>query len=79
MDAKQKHMEMLGYIVVGAFIVVIFLLVFVPIPEASKDVLFTLLGALVVQFKDVYSFWFGSSKSSAEKTELLTKKEEAPQ
>jgi len=77
MDAKQNHMEVLGYLVVGTFIMVILLLIFVPIPKASESVLFALLGALTVTFKDLYSYWFGSSKSSAEKTELLTKQAEA--
>lgn len=71
MDPKQKQMEILSYLVVGTFVMALVALIFVPIPSASKDVLLVLLGALVVQYKDTYSYYFGSSKSSADKTELM--------
>lgn len=36
-----------------------------------KDVLFTLLGALGAAFTQVVNYWLGSSKGSADKTNLL--------
>jgi hypothetical protein len=73
MDPKQKHMEVLAYIAVGAFISIVYMLMFVAIPSASENVLFTLLGALVMVFKDIYGYYFGSSKSSNDKTEMMAK------
>ena len=75
MDTKQQHMEILGYVAIGAFISIIFMLMFVPVPKESENVLFTLLGALVMVFKDIYGYWFGSSKSSADKTDMLVAKQ----
>ena len=37
-----------------------------------QNVLFTLLGALAAAFTQVINYWLGSSKGSADKTELLT-------
>ena len=55
---------------VGFFGVLASLLVFEP-PPGSKEVLFTMLGALSGAWVSVVSYYFGSSSGSARQTELL--------
>jgi len=44
------------------------------VPGENKDALYLVLGALLGSFTMVVSYFFGSSKGSAEKTQLLTDK-----
>jgi hypothetical protein len=46
-------------------------LLFVPIPEANKDLINIITGALLSTcIAQIYNYYFGSSKSSADKTDL---------
>lgn len=68
---KEYYMYVLGgLITLGIFSIIAFL-VFKPIPEANNELLYMLLGILAAKFSDVVSYFFGSSKGSADKTELL--------
>jgi hypothetical protein len=40
-------------------------------PEKNKDIGLLVVGALVAKFSDVVSYFFGSSKGSADKTEII--------
>lgn len=61
----------LAVLAIIGFMACILILFQTPIPEASKDVLLVLIGALVGVVKDVFGFYFGSSEGSARKTELM--------
>jgi CDP-diglyceride synthetase len=76
--AKEWMMYAFGALIVLAFFAAICLLTFVPMPQESKDALLILLGALAAQFKDVGGYFFGSSKSSADKNALLAEKQSEP-
>jgi len=73
MGFKDWYMYALGALIFGAFFVVLWLLIFNPIPEVNKDVLNIALGALVAKFSDVVAYFYGSSKGSSDKTEMLKK------
>ena len=75
---KERYMYVLGGVIVMGFFGSIVLLGLFEMPQGSKDALLILLGALTSQFKDVGSYFFGSSKSSADKNELLKSKPEQP-
>jgi hypothetical protein len=66
-------MYVLAGVVVVGFFAVVGILFFVDIPEGSKEVAFMLLGVLGAQFGAVCNYFFGSSKSSADKTQMLGK------
>lgn len=53
-------------------IVVILLLAPPQIDERTSGVLMTIVGVLIACLKDVYSFFFGSSKGSIDKDKTLT-------
>lgn len=61
-----------GLIVIGFFGLLISL-VHSQIPDANKDLLNLVVGALIGSFATVVGYFFGSSKGSAEKTELINK------
>jgi len=68
---KEIYMYVLGGFVVGVSAVIIAMLVFYPLPEVNKDIVNVALGALLGQAVTVVSYFFGSSKSSADKNEML--------
>jgi drug/metabolite transporter (DMT)-like permease len=74
-----KNIPMLiiaGFVVIGFFSLLI-LLIFIAIPETNKDILNLTIGALLGSFATVVQYWFGSSKGSADKTDLMRNKNEA--
>lgn len=74
--AKELYMYVLGAVIVLAIILVTGLLIIYPIPTQNHDIVLTVIGALVTAAITVITFFFGSSKGSADKTELLSKKNE---
>lgn len=75
MKAKDLFQYILGGLIVTGFFVLLYLLVSKDVPEVNRDLLNLIVGALIGSFATVVGYFFGSSKGSAEKTELLTKKE----
>jgi hypothetical protein len=53
-------------------------LCFVALPEGSTQAVFLLFGSLAGAFGSVVGYFFGTSKSSSEKTELLVRGNSAP-
>ena len=67
---NHKHSNMpailsgvLSMVIVG----IIYLLFYSPVPEGSKDVLFMLLGVVVKEWGGAMQYWFGTTRSSANK------------
>jgi len=71
MKNKDLAMYILGGLITIAFFVVIYLLIFVEIPQGNKDILNIILGALIAAFGGVVNYFYGSSSGSAAKTEML--------
>jgi multisubunit Na+/H+ antiporter MnhB subunit len=71
-NMKEIYMYVLGGFVVGISAMIVAMLVFYPLPETNKDIVNIALGALLGQGVTVISYFFGSSKSSADKNELLS-------
>lgn len=67
---NNKHSNMpavlsgvLSLVIVG----IIYLLFYTPVPEESKDVLFVILGAVMKEWGGAMQYWFGTTRSSANK------------
>lgn len=74
---RDTNLYVLAWVVVVGFFGLIGVLVFKQIPdsnEVAKVALPMLFGALIAGFKDVLGYFFGSSKSSSDKTKLLVAK-----
>ena len=70
-NAKEIYMYVLGALVILSLVAVCVQLIFHAVPPESKDALNIALGALVVMASSVVGYFYGSSKSSADKTEIM--------
>lgn len=71
MKVNNSFMYILGALITVCIIAVIGALLFVPVPEQNQRILDMCLGGLLVQFASVVNYFFGSSKGSADKTEMI--------
>jgi drug/metabolite transporter (DMT)-like permease len=73
---KDIYQYALGAIVVLGFFVLLYILMKSEIPSTNRDLLSLIIGALIGSFTTVISYFYGSSKGSAEKDILLRNKDE---
>ena len=76
MDIKptsNKATYFLATVIVAGFFALLAILIFRQLPPDSSGVIFMLFGALSAAFGAVVQYFFGSSKGSADKTEMLAK------
>ena len=64
-------MGVLSILILSGTFGLVYLLMYVPIPEKSHDIINVALGALLTAQGTVVSFYFGSSKSSRDKDQRL--------
>ena len=67
-------MYVLGGLVVFSFFTLLGLLIFQPIPETNNDVLYLAIGADIGFAGAVINYFYGSSKGSADKSDMINKK-----
>jgi len=70
---KQIFQYGLAALIFGALILVIVMLVVHAVPAENKDAMLILVGVLASAFTGVVTYFFGSSKGSADKNEMLKK------
>lgn len=68
---QQIFQYVLAGIIVLSVIAVIMVLIFADLAPSVRDALLILLGVLASGFMAVVNYFFGSSKGSADKNELL--------
>lgn len=73
MKAKDITQLVVGFMVMSAFVVVLWAVFKVEMPQANKDLALILLGVLASKFGDVVAYNFNSSKGSSEKTDIISK------
>lgn len=66
-------MYILGLALIVGFFWLLTSLVYQAIPEGNKDILNIAVGALIGMAMAVVNYFFGSSKGSADKNEMLKK------
>ena len=71
MKTKEVYMYAVGALIVAGIILITMFFLYRPMPEGNKEVLLLLIGAWLAKFSDVVAYFFGSSKSSSDKTALL--------
>lgn len=69
--AKEIYMYVLGALVVVSGFVLVWLLIFQAVPTSNERILDVGLGILLGQVTTVIGYFYGSSKSSADKTNLI--------
>jgi len=76
MQTKNLPMYILAALITVGFFAVLTLLIYMPVPEPNQRVLDMLLGTLATCFIAIVMYWFGSSKSSSDKTEIISRQNE---
>lgn len=71
---REANLYVLAWTVVVSFFITCGILIFVRMPEGQSNIVYMLLGTLGTGFITVLSYFFGSSKGSADKTTLLSEK-----
>jgi heme O synthase-like polyprenyltransferase len=74
MKAKDIFQYILGALIVIGFFVLLYVLVKAEIPKENKDLLNLVVGSLIGSFATVVGYFYGSSKGSADKNEMLLNK-----
>lgn len=77
-NAKDLFMYALGAIITMGIFTILALLVYQEIPEGNRDLMNLVVGSLLTSFAMVVGYFYGSSKGSADKSEMIdsTRKEE---
>lgn len=73
---KDIFQYILAALIIIGFFVLLYSLVHKELPEPNKDLLNLIIGALIGSFTTVVGYFFGSSKGSAEKTDIISKQNE---
>ena len=71
---RNALMLITGIVMLAAFLVIIYATLRIPIPDANRSAFDILLGAIMGSTGTIVTYYFGSSKSSADKNELLKQK-----
>jgi drug/metabolite transporter (DMT)-like permease len=69
-------MYLLGIIILIGFMALLGILIFIGIPEQNSELLYLAVGALITMAVGVVNYFYGSSKGSADKTEIMSKEKE---
>jgi len=78
MKVKDIPMLVLAGAVVVGFFALMYLLVYHAIPAENKEILNIVVGALIASFTAVVGYYFGSSKGSSDKNEMLKNQSPTP-
>jgi hypothetical protein len=75
-DARKNHKRsnMPAILSIGLTVIVcviVFLLFWLEPPEGAREVLYMLLGMVLKEWGGSMQYWFGTTRSSSEKTELI--------
>ena len=73
MRGKDIFQYVLGALITIGFFVLMVGLVYTAVPDINKDLLNLVAGALIGSFATIVGYFFGSSKGSADKNEMLNK------
>lgn len=70
---QQIFQYTLGAIIVIGFFIILVTVFSKEMPVSNKEIGLLVIGALIAKFGDVVSYFYGSSKGSSDKNELLNK------
>lgn len=75
-NARLEHKEsfmpaMLSCLLTVFIIAIVYLLFYVTMPDGSKEVLYMILGIILKEWGSSMQYWFGTTRSSADKNKLL--------
>lgn len=72
-DLAKNTSYILDFLIVGAAVVLTFIILFVTIPTGNKEIIYTMFGSLWTYTGVVINFHRGTSAGSVRKTDMLAK------
>ena len=70
---RDIYTYLLGAILIAGFMILLAILVFEGIPEQNSELLYLAVGALIGMAGSVVNYFYGSSKGSKDKTDIMSK------
>ena len=70
-SSKAEERTVISLLMMIVIIAILTLMFTVELPDNNKDMAYLVVGGLMGSFTTVIAFWFGSSKGSTDKTEIL--------
>ena len=64
---------LVGTVVMGTFMIMVLALIYIPIPPDNRDSLTLLIGIIAGGVGTIVGYYFGSSKGSQKKSDLIEK------
>jgi uncharacterized membrane protein len=71
MKVKDVFQYALGALIVIGFFGLLSILVYKGVPEVNKDILNIVVGALIGSFTSIVGYFYGSSKGSSDKNDII--------
>jgi hypothetical protein len=68
---KDIFLYILSMFIIGCAVGIVCLMVFVPIPKENHDAVMQISGSVITWGGAIVGYWVGSSKGSADKTDIL--------
>jgi len=72
---KETYMYVLGGLIIVLTFIILGILIFVEIPSSNSDVFYMAIGQILTGTLAVIFYFYGSSKSSQDKTKILSNKQ----
>lgn len=69
--SKAEARTVLSVVIVFVTLALLIMIFTIELPDNNKDMAYLVVGGFIGSFTTIVAFWFGSSKGSADKTELL--------
>lgn len=69
--SKAEERTIISLLMVITIIGLLFLMFKVELPDNNKDMAYLVVGGLMGSFTTIVAFWFGSSKGSSDKTDII--------
>ena len=73
MTKKEIFQYVLGAMIVIVFFVILLKVLSQTVPQQNNEIALIVVGALVANFGNVVAYFYGSSKGSADKNEMMRK------
>jgi uncharacterized membrane protein len=71
MKFKDLFMYIVGSLVIIGLFILVYILVFVEVPEQNENILYMIAGLIGGSFVTVVAYYFGSSNGSKIKTDII--------
>ena len=70
-SSNSEERTIISLFMLIVIVALLFLMFIIELPENNKEMAYLVVGALMGSFTTVIAFWFGSSKGSSDKTDII--------